>query len=80
MFDLATVILAAEEMPITPGPMWAHPIVFGLVAFAILMVIGLVTFSFRNMAYSHPKRSAVIQAEPVGHPGTPILESGHDAH
>lgn len=80
MFDLVTVVLAVEEMTVTPGPMWAHPIVFGLVAFGILMALALVTFSFRNMAQSHPKNSPVIQAEPVGHPGTPILESGHDAH
>ena len=80
MFELPTLVLAAEEMIITPGHMWAHPIVFGVVAFVLLMAVGLVTFSFRNMAQSHPERSRVIQAEPVGHPGTPILESGHDAH
>lgn len=78
MFELPTVIQAAEEMIITPGPMVFPPIVFGIMMFAFLMVVALVTFGFRNMAARHDGSGRIYKHDPVGHPGQPILESGHD--
>ncbi|KAB1641932.1 hypothetical protein [Gulosibacter chungangensis] len=78
MFELPTVIQAAEEMIITPGPMVFPPIVFGIMMFVLLMAIALVTFSFRNMAARHESPARLYKHDPVGHPGQPIIESGHD--
>lgn len=81
MFELPTVIQAAEEMIVIPGPMLFPPIVFGIIMFVLLMVIGLVTFSFRNMAARHESPGRIYKYDPVGHPGDPIIESGHnDTH
>lgn len=80
MFELSSAIQAAEEMIITPGPMVFPPIVFGLLTLVILVALVGLTFSFRNMSAAHPEHNKVIQAEPIGHPGQPIIESGHSAH
>lgn len=80
MFELSSLIQAAEEVIITPGDMVFPPIVFGLLSLVILVALVGLTFSFRNMAAAHPEKSTVIQYEPVGHPGQPILESGERAH
>jgi hypothetical protein len=37
-----------------------------------------VTFSFRNMAASHPENPTVYLYEPIGHPGHPIAEGAHE--
>ncbi len=70
---------AADTMVVVPGHMVFPPIVFGISAFAIMMALMAVTFSFRNMSKAHPERSRVIRHEPVGHPGQTIIESG-DQH
>lgn len=81
MFELPIVIQAAEEMIVIPGPMIFPPIVFGLIAFVALMVVALVTFSFRNMSARHESPGRIYKHDPVGHPGQPIIESGHnDTH
>lgn len=73
------LIQAAEEMKVVPGDMVFPPIVFGIIAFAIMAALILITFSFRNFSAAHPEKSRVVRHEPVGHPGQPIIESG-DQH
>lgn len=72
---LLPVFQAAEIVEITPGEMWFHPIVFGVITFVIFLALMGVTFSFRNMAASHPVNPTVTKYEPVGHPGHPVIES-----
>ncbi|WP_140400628.1 hypothetical protein [Gulosibacter sp. 10] len=78
MFALAPVAQAVEEMVVTPGPMIFPPFVFGVAMLVLLIVVMGITFSFRNMAASHPKRSRITVYEPVGHPGHPIIEPAEE--
>lgn len=78
MFALPVVLQSAEEMIVHPGEMWFPPIVFGIIALVLLLVLALVAFSFRNMAASHPENPTVYLYEPVGHPGHPIAAGAHE--
>ncbi len=78
MFALPVVLQSAEEMIVHPGEMWFPPIVFGIIALVLLLVLALVAFSFRNMAASHPENPTVYVYEPIGHPGHPIAEGAHE--
>ncbi|MGO1543131.1 MAG: hypothetical protein ACTHXA_02200 [Gulosibacter sp.] len=81
MFELPIVIQAVEEMIVVPGPMLFPPIVFGIIMFVFLMAVALITFSFRNMSARHDEKPRIYKHDPVGHPGQPIIDSGHnDAH
>lgn len=78
MFALPVVLQSAEEMIVHPGETWFPPIVFGIIALVLLLVLALVAFSFRNMAASHPENPTVYVYEPIGHPGHPIAEGAHE--
>lgn len=63
MSILATAVLAAEEhghvvneLPF-PAPM------FGVIVFAIFAVLGIVTFSFRDVANRHAAKAAAYARE-----------------
>ena len=72
---LLPVLQTAEIVEITPGHMWFPPIVFGVITLVIFIALLALTFSFRNMAASHPVKPTVTKYEPVGHPGHPINEA-----
>ena len=55
MFALPVVLQSAEEMIVHPGETWFPPIVFGIIALVLLLVLALVAFSFRNMAGATPR-------------------------
>lgn len=77
MFDLLLQATgtAPDTVLVHPGPMVFPPFIFGVITLVILVALMGVTFAFRNMAQAHPEKSAVLPYEPVGHPGTPIIDS-----
>ena len=54
MSVLVSVLAATDEHVTLPFP----PIVFGLIAAVIFLVLALVTWSYRNVANRHPQKSA----------------------
>jgi uncharacterized membrane protein len=54
MSDLVTVLAAVDEHVQLPFP----PIVFGLIAAVAFVVLGVITWSYRDVANRHPAKSA----------------------
>ena len=51
--QIATSIAAQTEGGHEPAPLWAEPWVFGIVMFAILLVLMFVTLSYTNLGNRH---------------------------
>ncbi|KAB1646802.1 hypothetical protein [Pseudoclavibacter endophyticus] len=63
------LIAAAEEGHHVVNELFMPPFMFGVLAFAILMLLTVLTFLFRNTQHSHPEASAVSPYTPYVHPG-----------
>ncbi|QEO09739.1 hypothetical protein [Protaetiibacter larvae] len=60
---LSTLLAAEEEL----APLIAPPIVFAAVAAAIFIVLGFVTWSYRDVANRHSDKTAGQDAAGHGH-------------
>lgn len=73
MLHLTTVLAAAETHVELPMPTWAY----GAIALAVFLVLGFVTFSYRDVANRHSHRSAANAASHAGAPGATHHGTGH---
>lgn len=73
MESMIELIAVAEEGHHVVNELFMPPIMFGVVAFVVLMLLTIITFQFRNNSQSHPENSEVSPFQPYVHPG-------HDAH
>ncbi len=73
---LATIVALAAGEAEHHGNVQAETFVFGLVAFVIFLLLGLVTLSYRNVANRHaPKAEAYAQSH-----ATDLAQAGHGHH
>ena len=73
MSYLTTVLAAAETHVELPIPTWAY----GAIALAVFLVLGIVTWSYKDVANRHSHRSAPDAAAHAGAPGATHHGSGH---
>ncbi|MGO2111575.1 MAG: hypothetical protein ACTH31_08175 [Pseudoclavibacter sp.] len=67
-------LIAAEGGHHVVNELFMPPFMFGVVAFAILMFLTLITFMFRNTQQSHPEASKASPFQPYEHPGHSATE------
>ncbi|WP_431800795.1 hypothetical protein [Microbacterium sp. bgisy203] len=73
---LATIVALAAETTEHHGNVQAETFIFGVIAFVVFLVLGAVTFSYRNVANRHsPKAEAYAKAHPVDQ-----AQVGHGHH
>lgn len=63
MSVLATAILAAEEGGHVVNELPIAPLAVGIIVFAIFVVLGIATFSFRDVANRHAAKAEAYARE-----------------
>jgi hypothetical protein len=58
-------VFAAEEHEL--APMLMDPVWFGVVAGAVFLLLGFVTWSFRDVANRHSHKSGAAEQSDLGH-------------
>jgi len=70
LLTLASAIIAAEELEHELAPLVAPPLVLGGVAALVFLMLGVVTFAYRDVANRHSNKTG---SSTSGH------ETGHGA-
>lgn len=73
MSHLTIVLAAAETHVELPMPEWAY----GAIAVAVFLVLGVVCWSYKDVANRHAHRSGADAAAHAGAPGATHHGSGH---
>lgn len=73
--NLATTIaFAAAETEHHGGNVMAETFLYGVVAFALFLLLGAVTLSYRNVANRHAHKAEAYAAK------NPVQQAGHGHH
>jgi len=74
--SLATILTLAAEGTEHHGNVQAETVIYGVIAFVVFLLLGLVTVSYRNVANRHShKAEAYATAHPVD-----LTQVGHGHH
>ncbi|CAL4859595.1 hypothetical protein [Microbacterium sp. MM2322] len=69
-----TIVLAAAETEHHGGNVMATTYGYGILAFALFMLLGLVSLSYRNVANRHAHKAEAYAAK------NPVQQTGHGHH
>ncbi|MFT4137273.1 hypothetical protein [Microbacterium sp.] len=73
---LATIVALVAEEAEHHGNVQQETMIFGIVAFGVFLLLGLITFSYRNVANRHSgKADAYAQAH-----ANDVVQAGHGHH
>ena len=53
MSVIASAVLAATKITIEEGPLFAPSVVFPIIAISVFILLGVVAFSYRDVAHRH---------------------------
>ncbi|WP_347344946.1 hypothetical protein [Microbacterium sp.] len=73
---LATIVALVAEEAEHQGNVQQETMIFGVIALAVFLLLGFITFSYRNVANRHSGKAAAYAAEHAND----VVQAGHGHH